>query len=111
MQVTAAPKRKPKPSDQNSEEVRPKTAEELARERQPELLKLAATCRTHSIELSAVEYASELSNQLLSHAGDLETCFKDVQKALDEGAEEEGLNTILEKANRLEAVVEKAKAR
>ena len=69
-----APK-KPKDDKQQVEEVVPKTEKDLAQEKLQDLLSGAEKARTNSLKLSGIQYAKELSGQLLKHAEDLEKMF------------------------------------
>lgn len=113
VQVGTNPKpKKPKPEEEpKSEEVVPKTSLDLLKETLPKLLSYAATARTQSISLSNVEYASELSQQLLKHAESMEQLFKRVQKATDNPVDDDKILTgLLDQVRSNEAFHEKAKA-
>ena len=56
----------------------PKSMKELAQEKLDSLLSGAEKARTNSLKLSSIQYASELSDQLLGYAKDLETMYKDL---------------------------------
>lgn len=110
-QVGTNPKPKKRETEvPKSEELVPKSQLELLRETLPKLLSYSATSRTQSISLSNVEYAAELSKQLLSHAESVEELFKKVQKTVDSGAEDKVLGALLEEVKVKEAFQEKAKA-
>lgn len=65
--------------------MKPQTWEDKAKDAMGELLSDAADCRTSSIKLSALPYASELSKQLLTHAADLESLYQKIQKTISSG--------------------------
>lgn len=69
--------------------MEPQTWSGKAKDRLEGLLKDAATARTSSITLANMEYAGELSAQLLDHAVKLEQAYKDIQKALASSATSE----------------------
>ena len=79
----AAPKKTPKPkAEDQSKEVEPQTWTQKAAAALPLLLKEAADARTASIKLHGMEYAKELSGQLLDHAKRLEALYQDMSKAV-----------------------------
>ena len=76
----------------------------------PVLLKDAADARTASIKLHGMEYAKELSGQLLDHAKRLEGLYQDMSKAVTEQAEDKTLKGLVKKMNELDAFGRKAQA-
>ena len=110
-QVQAAPKPKavPKP-DSKSEPVEPQTWMQKASSVMATLLKDAADARTASIKLQSMEYAKELSGQLLGHAKKLEELYQQLSTAISQQAEDKKLKSLLKKAVELEAFGAKAQA-
>ncbi|CAK9031959.1 30S ribosomal protein S6, partial [Durusdinium trenchii] len=105
----AAPKKKPKPEKPVAEDATPQTLEEKVKTCMGELLPLAATARTQSIKLSSVEYAGELSGQLLEHAKALESLFKKFQKTLDAKGDEKAFKGLFKHMETLKSFGEKSK--
>ena len=109
-----APKKKPKkPKTEEagaSEEVVPETWVQKATNHLPELLKKSAEARTSSIKLSNMEYAKELSSQLLNHAKGLEKLYSNLSKALTNGANDKTLRIFLGQASKMEDFGNKAQA-
>ncbi|CAK9069956.1 unnamed protein product [Durusdinium trenchii] len=107
----AAPvKSKKKEKEKNkSEEVVPKTLEETAKDEMAEILKVAASSRTKSMELSNIQYAAELSKQLLDYAVSLEEIYKDLRKAVEDKSEA-NMQKTLDLVQKKKAFGEKAKA-
>ena len=109
-----APKKKPKkPKTEEggpSEEVVPETWVQKATNHLPELLKNAADARMSSIKLSNVEYAKELSSQLLNHAKALEKLYSNLSKAVNDGVNDKTLRGFLGQASKLEDFGNKAQA-
>ena len=103
-QVQAAPKPKAaaKPADK-SEPVEPQSWMQKASSVLPTLLKDAADARTASIKLQTMEYAQELSGQLLGHAKKLEDLYQQLSTAISQQAEDKKLKSLLKKATELEA--------
>ena len=110
-QVQAAPKPKAaaKPADK-SEPVEPQSWMQKASSVLPTLLKDAADARTASIKLQTMEYAQELSGQLLGHAKKLEDLYQQLSTAISQQAEDKKLKSLLKKATELEAFGLKAQA-
>lgn len=110
--LQAAPvKSKKKEKEKNkSEEVVPKTLEETAKDEMAEILKVAASSRTKSMELSNIQYAAELSKQLLDYAVSLEEIYKDLRKAVEDKSEA-NMQKTLDLVQKKKAFGEKAKAR
>ena len=106
----AAPKKKPKPEKPVAEDATPQTLEEKVKTCMGELLPLAATARTQSIKLSSVEYAGELSGQLLEHAKALESLFKKFQTTLDAKGDEKAFKGLFKHMETLKSFGEKSKA-
>ena len=69
--------------------VKPKTIEEQAVDLMAELLSESSAARKKSMSLGSVNYAGELSAQLLKHAETLEKHYKTLQKATKEKKENE----------------------
>lgn len=99
-----------KPSSGEVEEAKPKTPLERATAIMSDLLPLAATARTQSIKLSTVEYAGELSAQLLEHAKQLEGLFKKFKKAVDKKASPADLQPLFKQFDQMKLCGEKSKA-
>ena len=111
LQAQAAPKKRPKPKEEEkSETVEPQTWLQKATASLPELLKNAADARTSSIKLHDMEYAKELSDQLLNHAKKLESLYQDMSKAVTNNPDEKTLKQLCQKAAEKEAFGTKAQA-
>jgi len=108
-QVAAVPKAKAKKEE--SQEVQPQTWEEKATETLGQLLSAAAKARTLSIKLGNLEYAAELSKQLLSHASLLEDFYKELQAALEKKEGDKILRKILDRIQETMNACDKAEAR
>ena len=106
----SAPKKVQKPSSGEVEEAKPKTPLERATAIMSDLLPLAATARTQSIKLSTVEYAGELSAQLLEHAKQLEGLFKKFKKAVDKKSSPADLQPLFKQFDQMKLFGEKSKA-
>ena len=91
--------------------MKPQTWEEKAAETLGQLLSAAAKARTLSIKLGNLEYASELSKQLLSHASKLEAFYKELQGALEKKEGDKILRKILERIQETMNACDKAEAR
>lgn len=91
-QVAAAPKKAPK---QKAEKILASSWAGQAKERQETLLHDAAKARTSSIALGSIEYASELSKQLLEHATKLENFYKKIDQAIQQDASEGAFKAIM----------------
>ena len=77
------PKRDPAPKGkEGSELAKPKTPAELAQDLMADILAESTAARKKSMSLGAVNYAGELSAQLLNHAEKLEKDYKTLQKAV-----------------------------
>lgn len=104
-QVTA-PKKKPKKpkaeEEKGSEEVVPETWTQKAASQLGELLQRSSSARTASIKLANMEYASELSAQLLEHAQQLEKLYQDLSKAITDNADDKSLRKLVSKSLKLE---------
>eukprot|EP00435_Cladocopium_sp_Y103_P048701 s2664_g14.t1 len=111
-QQVAAPKKTPKPKqgEDQSKEVEPQTWTQKAAATLPVLLKEAADARTASIKLHGMEYAKELSGQLLDHAKKLETLYQDMSKALTNQADDKKLKDLMKRSNDLDLFGRKAQA-
>ncbi|CAK9011045.1 Nipped-B-like protein B [Durusdinium trenchii] len=82
----AAPKKKKKEEEEEeAKEVEPQTWVEKANALLPDILKEASEGRKLSIKLNGMEFAEELSKDLLSHAGELEDCYKKLATKVGEG--------------------------
>ena len=107
----AAPKKTPKPkAEDQSKEVEPQTWTQKAAAALPLLLKEAADARTASIKLHGMEYAKELSGQLLDHAKRLEALYQDMSKAVTNQEDDRGLKDLVNKMNALDLFGCKAQA-
>ena len=76
----------------------------------PLLLKDAADARTSSIKLHDMEYAKELSDQLLTHAKKLESLYQDMSKAVTSNPDDKTLKQLCKKTADMEAFGAKAQA-
>lgn len=72
LQVSAAPKQKREQQTDPSQRVEPETVTQKAAAAAASLLADASSARTSSIKLSNLEYADQLSKELLNHAMKLE---------------------------------------
>eukprot|EP00435_Cladocopium_sp_Y103_P018957 s2662_g4.t1 len=110
-QVTAAPKKRPKAKEEEkSENVEPQTWLQKATASLPVLLKDAADARTSSIKLQNMEYAKELSDQLLDHAKKLEGLYQGMSKAVTGNSDDKILKQLCKKCADMEAFGTKAQA-
>ena len=83
--VAAAPKKKAKTDkekEEQAEKVEPKTYLEQASDLMSSVLAEATTARRKSMALGVVNYAGELSTQLLEHAQRMEKHYKTLQTAV-----------------------------
>jgi recombinational DNA repair protein (RecF pathway) len=64
-----------------------------------------------SIKLANMEYASELSAQLLEHAQQLEKLYQDLSKAITDNADDKSLRKLVSKSLKLEEFGIKAQVR
>lgn len=111
--MNAAPKRKPKSADEEKDEpedMKPVTMEEKAKDLLPELLADAAKCRTESIKLASIPYASELSQQLLQQAAKLEGYYKSIVTCLKDQVDDKVLKSWVKKVGDANAFTLKAQA-
>lgn len=106
----AAPKKKKKEEQEQAQEVEPQTWAEKAQTLLPDMLKEACEARKLSIKLGGLEFAQELSKDLLSHAGQLEQSYKKLAAKVGEG-NEKALKAYVNSANDLIAKGSKAQAR
>ena len=107
----AAPKKKAKKDETPAAEVvEPQTWSEKAAVVLESLLKDAADARKASIKLVDMEYAKELSEQLLGHAQKLEAAYKEMSAAILRGDDEKSLKALVVKANELLSFGAKAQA-
>ena len=88
--------------------MEPQTWTQKAAAALPGLLKEAADARTASIKLHGMEYAKELSGQLLAHAKSLEGLYQEMAKAVTEQAEDSKLKKLVKKMNDLDLFGRKA---
>lgn len=109
-QVQAAPKKKTKKEEDKAEEMKPQSWESKASDSLGELLANAAKARTMSIKLNSVEYAGELSKQLLEHASLLEKYYQELNEALQKKLGDGVLKKLLTKIDDVEAFASKAQA-
>ena len=79
--VQAAPKKKAKKDTEGSEAAKPKTPAENAVELMAAILADSTAARKKSMSLGAVNYAGELSSQLLTYAEKMEKYYKTLQQA------------------------------
>ena len=82
--MKAAPKKRKKEDEEEtkSKEVIPETWHGKCQAALPQMLKDAADARTASIKLTGMEYAGELSKQLLGHAQKLEGLYSKLNQDL-----------------------------
>ena len=96
--VTAAPKRRPKPKeDDKSEPAEPLTTEAKGKGLLQEMLKDAADARTQSIKLCDMEFAEALSQELLEYAAKMEGYYKKLAQAIKEKTKEAELKGLIDK--------------
>ena len=74
-----------------------------------DLLKAAGIARGQSIKLSMESYGKDLADELLKHAQDSETLFRNLQQALN-GGDEKVIIKYLHEAQQQQLEGEKAKA-
>lgn len=113
LEVQAQPKKKKAIKDENgekSEPVTPETTQEKANAALSSILKDASDARTSSIKLTNMEYAGELSKQLLDHALKLEKLYSKLSQDLA-GNDERVLKGHLQKMSALSDFGSKAQAR
>lgn len=79
-------------------------------QRMETLLKDSAAARTSSITLQSVEYAAELSRQLLQHAEALEGFYQQVKLAVEKDEDENFFKSLMVKIKEKEAFGAKAQA-
>ena len=110
--MTAVPKKKAKTGKEGegSEVAEPQTWKEKASSCLPNILKGASDARTASIKLSGMEYAKELSNQLLGHAKKLEDFWTRLNNALSAGRSDRKLKELIEELEVLDTFGAKAQA-
>lgn len=87
--VVAAPKKKAKKEEEKSKEVQPKTLPQKACDLMADILSDSTKARKKSMSLGAVNYAGELSNQLLDFAKKMEHSYKTLQKATNNNVDKE----------------------
>lgn len=87
--VVAAPKKKAKKEEEKSKEVQPKTLPQKACDLMADILSDSTKARKKSMSLGAVNYAGELSNQLLDFAKKMERSYKTLQKATNNNVDKE----------------------
>ncbi|CAK9096979.1 Uncharacterized protein SCF082_LOCUS45505 [Durusdinium trenchii] len=75
--------KKPKKEKEEGEEVKPKTPLELGRDLVPAVLDEATKARTKGIQLKGMEFADQLSKQLLDHGSAMEGCYSDLKSAVE----------------------------
>ena len=103
----AVAKKKPK---EKVEKVEATSAKGEAAHRLETLLKDSAAARTSSITLQSVEYAAELSRQLLQHAEALESFYQEVKQAVEKDEDESFFKRLMVKIKEKEAFGAKAQA-
>lgn len=99
MQVSAAPKSKRDPQNDQSQRVEPETVPQKAAAAAATLLADASSARTSSIKLSNLEYAEQLSSKLLNHAVKLEELYTKITDDLRNGSDEKVLKKRLKLVN------------
>ena len=112
LEVQAQPKKKKvkEESGEKSEPVEPETVQDRANAALPTILKDASDARTASIKLTNMEYAGELSKQLLDHAQKLEKLYSKLSQDLA-GNDEKVLKKDLKHLSSLSEFGSKAQAR
>lgn len=108
--MVAPVKKKQRKEEEEAEEVKPQTWQSKASETLPELLQDAAKARTSAIKLDTVEYAGELSKQLLEHAATLEKYYQKLRQSLDQKKEDKVLKALLKEIDEASAFSAKAQA-
>eukprot|EP00435_Cladocopium_sp_Y103_P029566 s936_g7.t1 len=111
--VTAAPKKKKTPDEDNSSKpVEPATLAEKVAAALPTVLKDSSDARTASIKLGTTEYAGELAKQLLGHAQKLEKLYTKMSEAISPGssAKDKDLKVLVMDLETLTAFGNKAQA-
>jgi len=108
----AAPNKKARTKEETTtaEVVKAQTWSDQATTLLESLLKDAADARKASIKLANMEYAKELSQNLLAHAQKLEAQYTEMSSAIARGADEKSLKALVGKANELLAYGAKAQA-
>ena len=104
----AAARKAPKPN--KVEKVVPDTWAGAAQARMDGLLKDAALARTSAITLETMQYASELSGQLMDHATKLEDIYKKVKRAIEKKHGEASFEGLMVEIREREDFGEKAQA-
>lgn len=89
----------------------PETWTQKATSQLGELLQRSSSARMASIKLANMEYASELSAQLLEHAQQLEKLYQDLSKAITDNADDKSLRKLVSKSLKLEEFGIKAQVR
>ena len=112
LQVKAPPKKKRKTEEEEekSKEVVPETYTQKLQGVLQDMLKQGSDARMASIKLTNMEYAGELSNQLLGHAKKLEDLYKLSSDAIKSGADEPTLKKHLKTFSTLNEFVSNAQA-
>lgn len=111
--MTAVPKTR-KDTEKNkegSEKLEPESWTSKANDALPVMLTVAAKARTLSIKLGTVEYAGELSKQLLGHASKLEKLYHKLQQAVKDHACDKILKGLFQQIVPETTFGEKAQAR
>ena len=93
-----------------STEVTPETWTQKAAGLLSTILGGASAARTASIKLSNMEYASELAENLLSHAAKMECLYQTISKSISDKADEKVMRRHVQEANILEEFGNKAQA-
>lgn len=106
----AVTKKKKTTTEEKAQEVVPKTPYDMVADKNPELLNTAATARKHAINLNGLDYAGELSKQLLDLAVSMENLFKVCQEKLKKEKDEKVFKKLLKEMHEKDAFWEKAKA-
>ena len=88
--VAAVPKKKKEKKEESSEPALPKTNPQKAEDLMVEILAESVAARRKSMGLGAVNYAGELSAQLLAHAEKLEKHYKTLQQAVSTRVDDDG---------------------
>ncbi len=109
--VVAAPKKKVK-KEEKAEVLEPKTCLEKATDLMQDILAESTTARKKSMSLGAVNYAGELSAQLMKFAESMEKHYKVLQKATANKVDDEGfLTKCFDKVEEERAWFKQAEAR
>ena len=111
MKLAPKKKKESEEDESKSKEVVPETWHGKCQASLPTILKDAADARTASIKLNGMEYAGELSTQLLEHAQKLEVLYSTINRNLADGANEKVLKHNMSSWQELSTFGTKAQVR